>query len=123
MPTVALNYWPDTRCAKAFWGQHDLPPYRQLLADTVGWADPAPGERWLDLGCGGGAISRAIWERTGGAVAEVVGVDCAPANADAYERLRENLSPPPGDRVRFACHNFSSGLKLFATGAFDHAVS
>lgn len=123
MPAVATNYWPDTRCAKAFWGQHDLPPYRQLLADTVAWADPGPGERWLDLGCGGGAITRAIWERTGGAVAGVVGADCAGANADAYDRLRETLTPAPGERIRFVCHDFSGGLGPFADGAFDHAVS
>ena len=123
MSTVATNFWPDTRCAKAFWAQHDLPPYRQLLADTVGWADPGPGERWLDLGCGGGAITRAIWERTGGAVGAVVGADCAAVNEDAYARLRETLTPPPGDRVRFVCHDFSAGLAAFADGAFDHAVS
>jgi SAM-dependent methyltransferase len=123
MPTAALNYWPDTRCAKAFWGQHDLPPYKQLLADTVEWADPARGERWLDLGCGGGAITRAIWERTSGKVAEIVGADCAAANAAAYDKLQEDLSPPPGDRVRFVCHNFSDGLEPFASGEFDHAVS
>jgi SAM-dependent methyltransferase len=123
MPTVATNYWPDTRCAKAFWGQHDLPPYQQLLADTVEWADPGPGERWLDLGCGGGAITRALWERTGGTVGEVVGADCAAANAAAYDRLRENLTPPPGARVRFLCHDFSRGLGPLADGEFDHAVS
>ena len=119
MAIAATNYWPDTRCAKAFWGQHDLPPYRQLLADTVAWADPGPGERWLDLGCGGGAITRALWERSDGAVAEVVGADCAAANAHAYDRLRENLTPPPGDRVRFICHDFSGGLGAFADRAFD----
>ena len=123
MATAATNYWPDARCAKAFWGQHDLPPYRQLLADTVAWADPGSGERWLDLGCGGGAITRALWERTGGAVAGVVGADCAGANADAYDRLREDLTPPPGERIRFVCHDFSGGLAAFADGAFDHAVS
>ena len=117
MATAATNYWPDTRCAKAFWGQHDLPPYRQLLADTVEWADPGPGERWLDLGCGGGAITRALWEHSGGAVAEVVGADCAAANAHAYARLRDELAPAPGHRVRFICHDFSGGLSTFADGA------
>lgn len=122
MPATLRNYWPDARCAKAFWGQHDLPPYQQLLADTVAWADPAPGERWLDLGCGGGAITRAIWERTGGQVAEIIGTDCAEANADAYHRLRESLTPS-SDAIRFLCHDFSHGLSPFADGAFDHAVS
>jgi ubiquinone/menaquinone biosynthesis C-methylase UbiE len=119
---TVTNYWPDTRCAKAFWGQHDLPPYRKLLADTIEWADPGPGERWLDLGCGGGAITRAIWERTGGAVERIVGIDCAEANALAYARLRESLTPSRG-KIQFLCHNFSNGLAPFTDGAFDHVVS
>lgn len=123
MPSVARSYWPDARCARAFWGQHELPPYRQLLADTVAWADPAGGERWLDLGCGGGAITRALWEHTAGAVGEVVGVDCAAVNAHAYDRLRADLRPRPEGRVRFECHDFSAGLGVFPAHAFDHAVS
>jgi SAM-dependent methyltransferase len=123
MQTAATNYWPDSRCAKAFWGQHDLPPYRQLLSDTLDWADPKPGQRWLDLGCGGGAITRGLWERSAGAVAEVVGMDVAAANAAAYEKLRATLYPPPGERIKFACHDFSAGLGLVADGAFDAVVS
>jgi|SRR5579883_1311542 len=121
--TAAVNHWPDARCAKAFWGQHDLPSYRQLLADTVAWAAPGPGERWLDLGCGGGAITRALWRQSGGTLAGVVGVDCAAANAAAYARLRADLFPPPGDRVEFVCRDFSGGLGDFPDGGFDHAVS
>lgn len=123
MPAVAPSYWPDTRCAKAFWGQHDLPPYRRLLADTIEWADPHPGEQWLDLGCGGGAITRAIWERAAGAATEIVGVDCAAANADAYGNLRRSLTPTPGERIQFICHDFSRGLDVFANQQFDHVVS
>jgi ubiquinone/menaquinone biosynthesis C-methylase UbiE len=120
---VERNYWTDAKCAKAFWTQHEIPPYRQLLADTVNWADPQAGERWLDLGCGGGAITRALWERTGGRVAEVIGVDCAATNDQAYQRLRETLLPPPGERIQFVCHNFSDGLGLFGTHAFDQVIS
>src|SRR5256885_17241837 len=64
--TTARNYWTDARCAKAFWGQQELPAYRRLLADTLDWADPAAGERWLDLGCGGGPIATAILAKTVG---------------------------------------------------------
>src|SRR5262245_23764006 len=92
-PAPRVNHWPDARCAKSFWGQHDLPPYRQLLADTVGRAAPAAGERWLDLGCGGGALTRELWARSAGHVAEVVGLDCAGANAEAYARLATELTP------------------------------
>lgn len=119
----AINHWPDAKCAKAFWGQQDAPAYQRLLADTLDWCDPQPGERWLDLGCGGGPLSRGLWERSGGRLAEVVGADCAAANETAYARLRNALAPPPGDRLRFVCHDFSHGLDCFPDGAFDHAVS
>ena len=74
------NYWPRSSCAKAFWTQHELPAYQELLAVTVDWMDPHPGERWLDLGCGGGQLTRCLWEKSGGSLAEVVATDCAAAN-------------------------------------------
>ena len=126
MPSVrpaVRNHWPDAKCARAFWSQQEVPPYRRLLADTIEWAAPAAGETWLDLGCGGGALTRAIWERTDGSVAGVVGLDCAAVNEQAYETLRGSLTPPPGDQVRFVCHDFSRGLGLFPDDTFDHAVS
>jgi ubiquinone/menaquinone biosynthesis C-methylase UbiE len=118
-----INWWPDADCAKAFWRQHDFPPYQQLLADTLDWADPGPQERWLDLGCGAGTVSRAIWERTSATVGTVVGVDCAAVNEHAYRRLRATLSPTPADRLQFIHHNFSDGLGVFPDAVFDHAVS
>ncbi len=125
MPQTAptRNYWPDSKCAKAFWSQQEVRPYRRLLADTLDWCAPAPAERWLDLGCGSGPLSQGLWERTAGGIATVVGVDCASINEQAYERLRAEVQPPPGDRVRFLCHDFSGGLGLFENASFDHAVS
>lgn len=124
MPVTAkINWWPKAECAKAFWGQQHLAPYQQLLADTVELADPQPGERWLDLGCGGGSIARAIWERTAGTVDSVVGIDCAAANGRAWDNLRATLDPAPGDRIRFREHDFSRGLDPFADETFDNAVS
>jgi ubiquinone/menaquinone biosynthesis C-methylase UbiE len=123
MLAVPANHWPEAKCAKAFWGQHDLPPYRQLLADTLDWAAPRPGEKWLDLGCGGGAITRALWEYTEGQIGEIVGLDCAAANSEVYDKLRTELLPPPGARIRFLCHDFSRGLSLIQDASFDHAVS
>jgi ubiquinone/menaquinone biosynthesis C-methylase UbiE len=120
--TVA-NYWPEVKCAKAFWGQQHLPAYRTLLADTLEWAHPGPGERWLDLGCGGGALTRAIWEGTLGQVDEIIGVDCSPANAGRYQLLQATLVPSAAGRISFLCANFSGGLGLFADNSFDHAVS
>jgi SAM-dependent methyltransferase len=124
MPATAVrNHWPDAKCAKAFWSQQDLRPYRELLADTLAWAAPAAGESWLDLGCGGGPLTRGLWEHSGGTVASITGLDCAAVNSRAYDRLKAGLTPPPGDRVRFVCHDFSGGLGLFPDGTFDHAVS
>jgi len=122
-PAATRNYWPDAKCAKAFWSQQEVRPYRRLLADTLDWAAPAAGERWLDLGCGSGPLTRGLWERSGGAVREVVGLDCAAVNEQAYAQLRATLAPPSGERVRFLCHDFSLGLAPVPDGAFDHAVS
>jgi SAM-dependent methyltransferase len=121
--TVRNNFWPSAKYAKAFWTQHEIKPYQELLADTIEWAAPAADQTWLDLGCGGGAVTRAIWQRTEGMVESVTGIDCAAANEEAYERLRSTLVPAPGGRVQFLCHDFSSGLDLFADASFDHVVS
>jgi SAM-dependent methyltransferase len=121
--STTLNYWTDAKCAKAFWSQRELPPYRRLLEDTLAWVAPRAGESWLDLGCGGGALSQGIWEISGGTVAQVIGVDCAAANVEPYRRLQLTLRPSPHDRVRFLCHNFSDGLKPLSDDAFDGAVS
>jgi ubiquinone/menaquinone biosynthesis C-methylase UbiE len=122
LPAVR-NYWPDNKCAKAFWSQQEVRPYRRLLSDTIDWCAPATGERWLDLGCGGGPLSEGLWKKANGTLAEVVGLDCAAINEDAYAKLRRTLTPPPGDRVRFECHNFSQGLTHLDDNSFHHAVS
>jgi SAM-dependent methyltransferase len=121
--SVAVNWWPSTACAKAFWAQQDCRPYQRLLEDTLDWAAPGAQERWLDLGCGGGAVTRAIWDRTKGKVGAIVGLDCAVANELAYRRLRQTLGAGPAGRIQFIHHDFSSGLGLFADDVFDHAVS
>jgi SAM-dependent methyltransferase len=120
---LAVNYWPNAKCAKAFWSQQKVPPYRQLLTDTLDWANPQAGERWLDLGCGSGPLSAGLWERSQGTVAEVLGVDCAAVNESAYAQLRQTLVPAPNHRMAFECHDFSSGLSAFAEASFDHAIS
>jgi SAM-dependent methyltransferase len=120
----AINHWPDARCAKAFWTQYELPPYKKLLADTAAWIDPGAGERWLDLGCGGGQLTRTIWEKSEGAVAEVVALDCAAANATAIAKLRAHIQPvAPSDRVRFLHADFSDGLAACGDGTFDGVTS
>jgi ubiquinone/menaquinone biosynthesis C-methylase UbiE len=120
----SVNYWPNSRCAKAFWSQNELPPYRQLLADTAAWLEPAGGEHWLDLGCGCGQLTRALWERSGGTVAEIVALDCAAANAEAIAKMRKHLRPAAADAaVHFLHADFSAGLANYADSSFDGVTS
>jgi SAM-dependent methyltransferase len=122
--SVALNYWPDSACARAFWGQQELPPYQQLLADTSAWMAPRAGERWLDLGCGCGKLSEALWRNSRGALKELIGLDCAADNAEAFRRLRDRAGLNGADeRIRFVHGDFSSGLRRWETGRFDGIVS
>ncbi len=124
VPSTAVNHWRDPSCARAFWAQHDLPPYRRLLRDTVEWLEPRPGDRWLDLGCGCGQLTQALWEKSEGRVAEVVALDCAAENARALARLRREARPAASeDRIRFVCADFSEGLAAWETARFDGAVS
>ena len=119
-----VNFWFDKRCARAFWSQCELPPYRELLAHTTEWMAPAIGERWLDLGCGSGQLTRTLWEQSRGEVASVVAVDCAAENDVAIARLRESLEPrPTPERVSFRQVDFSHGLPAFDAETFDGIVS
>jgi SAM-dependent methyltransferase len=126
MPSAASfspNHWPDSSCARAFWGQHELPPYRQLLAETLAWADPQPRQRWLDLGCGGGQLTQGLWLKSNGSLAEIVGLDCAAANSRAFAKLRATLRPSPGRHIRFVRTDFSDGLSAWKDRCFDGVVS
>jgi SAM-dependent methyltransferase len=121
--SASVNHWPESRCAKAFWSQQELLPYRQLLADTRDWLDPQPGECWLDLGSGSGKLTQVIWEKSGGALAELVALDCALANLRSVQKLRAALRPRPGDRLRFLHADFSEGLAVWGPGRFDGVAS
>src|SRR5439155_234760 len=52
------------------------------------------------------------------------GVDCAAANARAFDKLRSRLHPPAkGNRLRFVAADFSQGLASWTDGYFDGVVS
>jgi ubiquinone/menaquinone biosynthesis C-methylase UbiE len=120
----SVNHWPQSKCARAFWGQNELPPYRRLLADTAAWLEPRPGERWLDLGCGCGKLTEALWVKSGGTLREVIGIDCAADNERAFQKLRATVRPAADQgQVRFVCADFSSGLSTWADGCCDGVVS
>src|SRR4051812_40078572 len=120
----SVNHWPHAKCAKAFWDQQKLPPYKELLADTAAWLEPKAGQRWLDLGCGCGQLTQALWTLSRGQVAEVIGLDVAAGNEKAYEDLRQTLQPrPTADTLRFVTGDFSGGLARWEEGHFDGVVS
>jgi ubiquinone/menaquinone biosynthesis C-methylase UbiE len=123
MATAAINQWHDSECARAFWKQHELPPYRRLLTDTVAWLDPKSNERWLDLGCGCGQLTRALWHKGQGQLDEIVGLDCAGVNDEAYRQFASTLQPPPANHIRFVSADFSKGLPDLEDEHFDGVVS
>jgi SAM-dependent methyltransferase len=124
MSTQDKNYWLDEKCARAFWDQKVALPYQELLQDTARWLEVGRGERWLDLGCGGGQLTALLWHKSGGHVKEIVSQDCNPANADAIAKLARHLTPPAGPgRIRFVPANFSVGLPHLADRSFDGIVS
>jgi ubiquinone/menaquinone biosynthesis C-methylase UbiE len=122
--TTDVNYWLDDRCARAFWDQHRALPYQELLQDTARWLDPQPGERWLDLGCGCGQLTAALWQCSEGRVGQIVALDCAAANAEVIAKLCTKLRPQPAaGQITFTHGNFSDGLPQFADAHFDGVVS
>jgi SAM-dependent methyltransferase len=124
LPSTAENHWPKASCAKAFWSQRELPPYRRLLKDTAAWLDPQPGQRWLDLGCGSGQLTRTLWEKSGGRLAELIALDCAAHNERAIAKIRNGAHPPAtAQQIRFLHADFSDGLAAFDTASLDGVVS
>jgi SAM-dependent methyltransferase len=118
------NHWLDDRCARAFWDQHRALPYKELLQDTADWLAPGPGERWLDLGCGGGQLTKALWRRSGGRVAQVLAMDCAAVNAAAIAALAGRLDPAPRPgQIEFRQCDFSHGLSGLPDAGFDGIVA
>jgi ubiquinone/menaquinone biosynthesis C-methylase UbiE len=124
MSVARANYWPDSRCARAFWGQQEIPPYRQLLADTAQWLEPRADERWLDLGCGSGQLTKVLWQKTGGQIGRITSLDVAAENEIAINRMRRDLTPPDEEgRIQFCCGNISEGLAQWPDGRVDGVVS
>lgn len=87
--------------------------WSQLVGDLfLDWLAPAPGGRWLDVGCGNGAFTERLLERV--APAAVTGIDPAEAQlAFARERLgARGVRIQAGDAMALP----------FADDSFDAAV-
>ena len=82
--------------------------YRELLADTAAWLDPAeasvPARPRLRLRS---ASTRILWEKSGGSLAGIVAIDCAAANENAIRNVCDSVQPPPGERIVFQHFDFS----------------
>ncbi len=94
--------------------EHYVGRWSRLVArEFLARLDVPPGRRWLDVGCGAGALSQAILEAT--RPAEIVGIDRSEGYvAHARERVRDG-------RVRFEVGDAQT--LPFEGGSYDAAVS
>jgi ubiquinone/menaquinone biosynthesis C-methylase UbiE len=120
--SASINYWPQSACARAFWAQQETPPYGELLAETVAWLEPKPNDRWLDLGCGCGNLTEAIWKKSAGNISLVLGIDCAAENARAFAKMREKLQATENN-LQFVHADFIQGLASCDDDSFNGVVS
>lgn len=101
--------WDSGEAYEPYVGRWSRPVAREFL----GWLAAQPGLRWLDVGCGTGALAEAVLALA--APSEVVGVDPSPAYV-AFARGRMNDA-----RVRF---EVGDARELRApTATFDAVVS
>lgn len=103
-----MDTWADGDHYERYMGRWSTPMAREFLA----WLHPMPDARWLDVGCGNGALSAAIMETC--RPSHLAGID---ASADFAAAARRRLGPDPDLRVGDA-----QSLP-FGSGVFDVAVS
>jgi SAM-dependent methyltransferase len=87
---VTVDPWDDAEAYEAYIGRWSRP----VAAAFVDWISLAPGRRWVDVGCGTGALTGVILERA--APASVIGVD---PSVDFVDLARTRIRDP---RARFA---------------------
>lgn len=89
---------------------------RRIAAEFVGWLAPEPGGRWLDVGCGTGALASTVLAMA--QPARVTGFD---RSVDFLRHARAKLGPAETVPVALAA---ADATALPAPGqAFDHVVS
>lgn len=87
--------------------------WSQLAGGTfLGWLDPEPAQRWLDVGCGNGAFTGMLVER------------CAPASVDGVDPSDEQLAyASVRPELRAARWRKGDAMELpYPDDAFDAAV-
>jgi SAM-dependent methyltransferase len=58
--TIMKDNWTSANAYNAFMGRWS----RLIALEYIRWLDPSPGLRWLDLGCGTGALTKVLLELT-----------------------------------------------------------
>ena len=86
---------------------------RLVAREFLAWLAVPPGRRWLDVGCGTGALSRTVLEH--GAPSTIVGID---ASAGFVDHARDLVSDP---RASFQVGDAQA--LPFENASFDAAVS
>jgi SAM-dependent methyltransferase len=104
-----MDVWSSGESYDAYVGRWSRP----VAAAFVGWLDRPPGARWLDVGCGTGALAEAVLSAA--APTDVVGVDPSPAF------VASATAAVPDPRVRFGVGD-ARALPV-RNGWFDVAVS
>jgi trans-aconitate methyltransferase len=90
---TGAHVWQDADAYEAFMGRWSRPVAEPVLA----WLGASPRLAWLDVGCGTGALTQAILDRTN--PREILGVDPA---ADFVATASKQITDP---RVRFEVGN------------------
>ncbi len=111
-----------------FWGPkygsiypylEDATPYKKLLKQIEEYIDPKPGERWLDLGTGSGAIVDLIWNKSKGHIKEIVALDLTDVMLEHLRKRIPSLVPQPSyHHITLVKHNLSKRLP-FEDSSFD----
>jgi SAM-dependent methyltransferase len=104
-----MDVWSSGESYDAYVGRWSRP----VAAAFVGWLDRPPGARWLDVGCGTGALAEAVLSAA--APTDVLGVDPSPAFVTSA------TAAVPDPRVRFGVGD-ARALPV-GNGWFDVAVS
>lgn len=101
--------WSEGTAYEAYVGRWS----REVARRFVAWLDVAQGRRWLDVGCGTGALSEAILEAA--EPRAVVGVDQSRAYVDA---ARSRMKDPRASFLTARAEDLPAAL-----GVFDAVVS
>lgn len=115
-----------------FWGPkygsiypylEDATPYKRLIAQIGDFITVQPGETWLDIGTGSGAIVELIWQKSGGEAGKIVALDLTDVMLSHLKKKVENFSPRPREgQVELVKHNLANRLP-FGSGTFAGVVA